>query len=95
MQQRRTGQQIQSLLEEYRSSGLSRREFAQQQNVSVKTLDNWRRKYAAPKLVEVTLEPAQASAGFAVLLKNGRRIEIGGRFTDAELARLIRIAESA
>ena len=95
MKQKRTGQQIQSLLEEYRRSGLSRREFAQHQNISIKTLDNWRRKYAAPKVVEVTLEPAQALADFAVLLKNGRRIEISGRFADAELARLIRIAESA
>lgn len=95
MQPRRTGQQIQSLLEEYRRSGLSRRKFAQHRNISIKTLDNWRRKYAAPKLLEVTLEPAPARASFAVLLKNGRRIEMGGHFADAELARLIRIAESA
>jgi hypothetical protein len=32
--------------------------------------------------------------GFVLVLGNGRRIESGWRFGDAELARLIRVAEA-
>jgi hypothetical protein len=48
-------------------------------------------------LIRVNLESAVAEpvTGFALVLGNGRRIESGWRFGDAELARLIRIAEGA
>jgi hypothetical protein len=32
--------------------------------------------------------------GFVLVLGNGRRIETGWQFSDAELARLIRVAEA-
>jgi len=35
------------------------------------------------------------SPGFTLSLVNGRRIESGWRFAEAELARLIRVAEGA
>jgi hypothetical protein len=41
------------------------------------------------------LAAPEPAAGFALVLGNGRRIESGWRFGDAELARLIRIAEGA
>ncbi len=54
------------------------------------------RTAAASGLVKVKLEPApvQAQKVFALTLANGRRIESGWNFGDADLARLIRIAEA-
>jgi hypothetical protein len=95
MKQTRTAPQIRSLLEEYRRSGLSRREFAQRQNLPLTTLDYWRRKHGQPRLVEVRLEAKQPATSFSIVLGKGRRIEKSGNFFDAELGRLIRIVESA
>jgi hypothetical protein len=38
--------------------------------------------------------PAEPERGFVLVLGNGRRIESGWKFGEAELARLIRIAEA-
>jgi hypothetical protein len=48
-------------------------------------------------LIRVNLESAvaESTAGFALVLGNGRRIESGWRFGEAELARLIRVVEGA
>jgi hypothetical protein len=47
-------------------------------------------------LVRVKVEaPPEPGAVFVLTLGNGRRIASGWGFGDAELARLIRIAESA
>jgi hypothetical protein len=43
--------------------------------------------------VEVALE-TQSAAGFALILSNGRRIESGWGFAEADLLRLIRAAEA-
>ena len=57
------------------------------------TLDYWRRaQKSKPKLVEVAIE-AGAPGGFALVLGNGRRIESSWQFGEAELGRLIRVAE--
>jgi transposase-like protein len=95
MQRRRSAEQIQRLLEQYRRSGLSRRAFAERNRIGRSTLDYWRRKYDSPQLVEVTLEHKTTPANFTIVLANARRIETSGQFTDAELARLIRVAENA
>ena len=51
---------------------------------------------SAAKLVRVEIEePRRASGTFSVVLANGRRIESLWTFCDAELAWLIRVAESA
>ena len=49
------------------------------------------------RLIRVNLESAvtESTAGFALVLGNGRRIESGWRFGEAELARLIRVVEGA
>ena len=48
------------------------------------------------QLVRVKLEAAaEPDTGFVLMLGNGRRIASGWGFSDAELARLIRVAESA
>jgi len=59
------------------------------------TLDYWRRRIpeTKPRLVEVAVE-AQPSAGFVLVLANGRRIESSWRFGESDLLRLIRAAEA-
>ena len=47
-----------------------------------------------PRLVEVAIEPQQSGPGFALVLANGRRIESSWRFAEADLLRLIRVAEA-
>ena len=91
------------VLEEYAASGLKRREFCEQRGIALTTFDYWRREHAAkprrqqprPRLVAVKLSSSDPAPHFALSLRNGRRIECSWRFADAELARLIRIAESA
>lgn len=95
--------EMRRVLEEYAASGLKRREFCQQRGIVLTTFDYWRRVHAVkpgkperrPRLVAVRVAHAEAERDFALSLANGRRIECSWRFADAELARLIRIAESA
>ena len=91
------------LIEGYVASGMTRREYCSGHGIAVSTLDYWRLKQKQqpkekPKLVRVAIQGAmdseQAGPGFTLTLDNGRRIESSWRFADAELARLIRIAES-
>jgi hypothetical protein len=44
--------------------------------------------------VKLEAPPAQAQSVFSLVLANGRRIESAWSFSDADLARLIRIAEA-
>ena len=98
MGKHRNADELRGIVEEFQSSGLTRREFCQSQGIPVTTLDSWRRTQSRPRpqMVEIEVdtgrEPAQ---GFKLSLANGRRIESSWRFADADLARLIRIAESA
>lgn len=82
------------LVQRYRQSGLTRRQFCEKHHVRISTLDYWR--YAQkkqPKLLEVAIEPPSAGVGFVLVLGNGRRIESSWRFAPADLVRLIRAAE--
>jgi hypothetical protein len=96
-------QQMRHMLEEYKASGLSRREFCQQRSIPLTTFDYWRREHGAkagkeavrPRLVKVEVAASESAGQFTLSLANGRRIESSWRFVEAELARLIRIAESA
>jgi len=91
------------VLEEYAASGLSRREFCEQRGIALTTFDYWRREHASkpgkqerrPRLVAVNVAQAEPAEHFRLSLANGRRIECAWQFAEAELARLIRIAESA
>jgi len=95
--QRRSTADVRRMVKEFQSSGLTRREFCQKHHIPVTTLDYWRRRAQprSPRLVEVEVAASEASASFTLSLANGRRIESSWRFADAELVRLIRIAESA
>jgi hypothetical protein len=91
------------MLEESRASGLSRREFCQERKIPLTTFDYWRREHGVKaakqerraRLVKVEVAPSETAGQFTLSLANGRRIESSWRFAEAELARLIRIAESA
>ena len=102
--QKRTAEEVERLVKGYEESGLSRREYCQREGMPVTTFDYYRqrstRKVAAQRraagLVKVKLEaaPVGAPSVFTLMLSNGRRIESAWNFSEADLARLIRIAEA-
>jgi hypothetical protein len=94
--QQRNADDMRRAIEEFQKSGLTRREFCQRHHIAVTTLDYWRRAQSRPaRLVRVKVAASEAAPGFMLSLANGRRIESGWRFAEAELARLIRVAEGA
>lgn len=87
--------EIRRIVEGYAHSGMTRREYCQKHNIPITTLDYWRRmQKTKPRLVEIAVEAGQPSAGFALVLANGRRIESSWRFAEADLLRLIHAAEA-
>ena len=94
--QKRSADDIRRTIEEFQNSGLTRADFCQGRGIPVTTFDYWRRvRSDKVGLVKVEVAASDAAPGFTLSLANGRRIESSWRFADAELARLIRIAESA
>ena len=83
------------MVEEFRASGLTRREFSGQRGIALTTLDYWRRQFRSKaRLVKVEVAlPEAATQSFTLRLANGRSIESSWRFEEEELARLIRVAE--
>jgi hypothetical protein len=71
-------------------------EFSRQEGVPISTLHRYvRLGISGQRLVRVKVETAsEADRGFELVLGNGRRIEAGWGFGEAELARLIQIAEA-
>jgi len=98
MARRRSAEEVQRLLDEYRQSGEGRKEYCRQKGIPLSTLAYYLRRQtlkARPRLARVKLTTAANPAGsFALVLGNGRRIESGWNFRDADLARLIRVAEA-
>ena len=87
-------QEVRGIVEGYAQSGMTRREYCEKHNIAISTLDYWRRiQRSKPRLVQVAVE-AQPTAGFVLVLANGRRIESSWKFAEAELMRLIRAAEA-
>jgi hypothetical protein len=91
----RNKDEIRGLVEGFAKSGMTRREYCAKRGIAVTTLDYWRRaqRERKPKLVQVAIEEGQPLAGFALVLANGRRIESSWRFGEADLEKLIRVAE--
>jgi len=86
--------EVRRIVEGYTKSGMTRRQYCEKHNIPITTLDYWRRiQTSKPRLVEVAVE-TQPAAGFVLVLANGRRIESSWRFAEAELMRLIRVAEA-
>jgi len=86
--------EIRRLVDGFAKSGMTRRAYCEKHTIGMSTLDYWRRtQKRKPKLVEVAIE-AQPVGGFVLVLGNGRRIESSWRFAEADLARLLRVAEA-
>jgi hypothetical protein len=98
MTTRRSAEEIDRLLEGYRQCGVTRAEYCRQQGIRTTTLDYYlhreRRKASRFARVMMTPEPVEPANSFALVLRNGRRIESTWNFRDSELARLIRVAEA-
>ena len=97
MTRRRSAEEIEELLEQYRASGMTQVAYSAQAGIALSTLGRYLRKGVGGNQrligVKVESEPG-AHRGFVLVLGNGRRIESGWSFGDAELARLIRVAEA-
>jgi hypothetical protein len=90
----RSKQEIRGLVDGFAKSGMTRRAYCEKHNIGISTLDYWRRaQKGKPKLVEVAIE-GPLTAGFVLVLANGRRIESSWKFGEADLARLLRVAEA-
>jgi len=99
MATKRSAEEIQRLLEGYRQRDVTRVEYCRQQGISIHTLAYHLRRQASrtrPRLARVKLTPAVAASGatFVLILRNGRRIESAWNFRDADLERLIGVAEA-
>ncbi len=96
MRVRRTREQISRVVEDFRASGLTRIEYSRRSGIALSTLSNYCRRQKLSGLVRVQVEKApKLQSGFGLVLARGRRIEIGGRFDEADLIRLIRVVEAA
>src|SRR5437899_4825838 len=98
MAQRRNADEIQQMVEQFRASGLSQMEYCRQTGMVLSTLGRYLRRVQSPtqRLVRVKMEvPTDSGTGFVLMLGNGRQISSGWEFGEAELARLIRVAEAA
>jgi hypothetical protein len=98
MARRRSSEEVQQVVERFRASGLSQIEYCRQSGMVLSTLGRYIRRVNNPEqqLVRVKVEaPSEPGTGFVLMLGNGRRIASGWGFGDGELARLIRVAESA
>jgi hypothetical protein len=97
MRRRRTAREIEELLEGYGTSGMTRVAYCQQVGIALSTLGRYLRQSSGRRqgLVRVKLDAAMGPhPSFVLVLRNGRRIESGWQFQDADLARLIRVAEA-
>jgi hypothetical protein len=102
---RRSRQEVDQLIAEYESSGSSRLEFCRERGVGLSTLDRYRtrRKRQVPAgsngllAVEVSGRAPAAIAGtgtaLAVVLRGGRRIEVGRGFDAGTMEQLVRVLE--
>lgn len=96
---KRSPEEIQRMLEGYRQSGMKRAEYCRSQGIAVSTLDYYLHRQsmqARPRLAQVTVaqDGTESTRSFALVLRNGRRIESDWNFREADLARLIRIVEN-
>lgn len=101
MARRRSAEEVEQVVQQYRASGLSQRDFAQQTGIKLSTLGRYvrrgERSEADPQqLLRVKLERStEPDSGFVLMVGNGRRIASGWAFPETALARLIRVAEEA
>lgn len=93
----RNTEEIKQIVEQYQASGMTQGAYCQQTGIAVNTLRRYiqRNGGEGQRLLPVSLEGTrEADSGFALVLGNGRRIESGWGFSDADLVRLIRVVEA-
>ena len=106
----RSAEDLERMLTEYEQGGMTKRQYCQQQGIPLSTFDyHWQRRRkkqqqivttSNQQLVSVELENTPAGLnekrrnGFTLELAKGRRIEIDWRYSEQDLARLIRIVEA-
>src|SRR5437016_4518637 len=102
---RRSRQEVEQVVAEYESSGLSRIDFCRERGVALSTLGRYRSRQqrqssaGSNALVAVGVcgrAPAPMAASgsvLAVVLRSGRRIEVGGGFDTGVLEQLVRVLE--
>ena len=96
---KRSQEEIQRMLSGYRESGMKRADYCRSQGIPVTTLDYYLHReslQARPRMAKVTItsESSAPTRAFALVLRNGRRIESGWDFSEADLSRLMWIAEA-
>jgi hypothetical protein len=107
IKRRRSRAEIQQLMAEFEASGLGRTAFCQQRGLSLSTLARYRKRQEQKAAetaegkrwlaVEVSSSAAVAGAerasGLTVVLRGGRRIEVGFGFDADTLKRLLGVVE--
>ena len=96
---RRSREQARRLVEQFRGSGLSRKEFADSAGVHVNTLYKWlrqeanekapRAQVAVPVRVRADAPGATRASALEVVLKSGRTIRVHGEFDRRTLVDLV------
>ena len=84
------------ILEAYERSGLTRSQFCQQIGIPTTTFDYYRRRQTKQRrstLLPVKVLSEVNSAGFTIVLRNGRRIESRWEFPESALSRLVQTLE--
>ena len=97
MRKRRNRKEIEQLVSDFEASGRTQTDYCREAGLALSTLGRYlkRRHAGGQRLVRIEVESAgEQATGFALVLGNGRRIESGWKFGEAELARLIRIVEA-
>src|ERR1039458_7731761 len=98
---RRSRAEVEQLVAEFESSGLSRVEFCRERGLALSTLGRYRKRgrpVPAPANALLAVEvsgrapvPLGATgSGLAVVLRGGRRIEVGRGFDTGVLEQLVR-----
>ena len=104
---RRTAAEIERVVEAFAKSGLNRTQFCQREGLTLGTLHRYLKRTSQATTersegglvaVELCGAPAgtrEAVGGLTVVLRGGRRIEVGRGFEEAVLRRLVYALERA
>jgi hypothetical protein len=98
----RSREEAEQLAAEFEASGLTQREFCERNDVSLKALARYVKRYRQQKAqvdggqqwvaVEIA-EPGASSSGLWVVLRGGRRIAVGCGFDTATLQQVVTALE--
>jgi hypothetical protein len=92
---RRSREQIAELVRDFRSSGLSQRQFSNSRGIALSELQRSlkiMRRAREPQLMAVQIEAAERSdVGLELMVGRGYRIKVGAGFSAATLRRLLEV----